>query len=86
MERTCPHCKAPVDSFLFSCSKCGARVTAGLDIHGLKTEGKADGERSLDDEFRRMLENPSSLPPAVSEPSAQDRAKVTKKRRWRRGK
>ncbi|MEI7655407.1 MAG: hypothetical protein WCJ22_01370 [Actinomycetes bacterium] len=61
-------------------------MTAGLDIHGLKTEGKADGERSLDDEFRRMLENPTSLPPAVTEPSALERQSVKKKRRWRRGK
>ena len=84
MERTCPKCKAPVDAFLFSCSKCGARVTAGLDVHGLRTDGKADSEASLDDALKQLLENPSSLPPAIAEPSASERARKSKKRWWKR--
>ena len=82
MERTCPRCKAPVDAFLFNCNKCGARVTGGLDIHGIRTDGKADEQRSLDDDLRRLLDSPESLPLAVSEPSAQERVESRQRRRW----
>ena len=50
MERVCPRCAASVDSHVFHCQKCGARVTAGLHVEGIRTAGK------------RLSEGPPSLP------------------------
>lgn len=86
MERTCPRCASHVDDHLFHCAKCGARVTAGLHVDGIRTHGTPVGAEALDDEFRRLLDNPDGLPPARVEPSAAQRAQSSRRRQsfWRR--
>ncbi|NBO45613.1 MAG: hypothetical protein EBU85_01110 [Actinobacteria bacterium] len=87
MDRTCPRCAATVDDHVFHCAKCGARVTSGLHVDGIRTHGKPVGDEAFDDAIRTLLENPEALPPARVEPSAAQRAvRAGKTRRgfWRR--
>lgn len=87
MERVCPRCAASVDSHIFHCAKCGARVTAGLNVDGIRTHGKPIGDDAFDAELQKLLDNPDLLPPARAEQSASERAAAAKrarpKRRWR---
>lgn len=80
MERTCPRCAAAVDSHVFHCGKCGARVTSGLNVDGIRTHGKPVGEDAFDAELQKLLENPDLLPPARSEQSADERAAAARRR------
>lgn len=87
MERTCPRCAATVDDHVFHCAKCGARVTAGLHVDGIRTHGTPVGNEAFDDEVRKLLETPDALPPARIEPSAQERAaraRAPRRNFWRR--
>jgi tRNA(Ile2) C34 agmatinyltransferase TiaS len=74
MERVCPRCAASVDSHVFHCQKCGARVTAGLHVEGIRTAGKPVGEEAFDAELQKLLTDPDLLPPARHEPTAAERA------------
>ncbi len=80
MERTCPRCSAAVDSHVFHCAKCGARVTAGLNVDGIRTHGKPVGEDAFEAEVRKLLDNPDLLPPARTEQSAAERAAAASRR------
>ena len=86
MDRTCPRCAAPVDDHVFHCAKCGARVTSGLNVEGIRTHGTPAGGEAFDAELRKLLDDPQSLPPARPEPSAAQRAAQAKRKRgfWRR--
>lgn len=86
MDRTCPRCAAAVDDHVFHCAKCGARVTSGLHVDGIRTHGTPVGGEAFDDEVRKLLENPDLLPPARVEPSAAQRAATSRGRKgfWRR--